>query len=433
MSSAESAVRIPVVGRVPGLVDQRRLPIIRNGAAVFAATLVWHGSNFAFNSVAARLLGPNGYSELAAAVTLLYIGSPLLVSIQTTTSRTVTSLSTRGDTVGIARLLTRLRTRLLLVGAAAVAAGVLFAGLFAHALHLSSGGAVAIVVAGLSISLLTHCQRGFLQGQERFGAYAASTASEAITKVGAAAAILVLLRRDVDGAVAAIPLAAACTLVLNSWLLRGTAAERGETAAHPRARRERPLPTLATFGLLAVLLSADVLAAKRFLPSHEAGLYAAVSLCGKTTFFATSFLAVFMFPVLSARHERGTDARRVLGSALAAVVCCSLLMSAIYASAPGVVVGPLFGPGFAGARPYVGWIGVAFGGYAVVYLCATSLLAQRRSIGAAILAGIAVLQVAGLAIVHGSIGAIVDVQLVVCWTGAALLATAAFMRREPGG
>ena len=261
-------------------------------------------SNFAFNSVTARLLGPSGYSELAATVALLYVASPVLVSIQTMTSRTVTSLRAAGGDGG-AMVFRGYRNRLLLAGLIATVVAFAISDSSAHLLHVHSGLAIAIVVLGLSVSLLTHCQRGVLQGEQQFKRFALSTSSEAIAKVIGAVLILGFVRRDVDGAVAAIPLAAVFTLAVNGFLLRPLARKSETRSERVRMTGGQPVSTILTFAFLAVLLSADVIAAKRFLPSHEAGLYAAVSLCGKTTFFVTSFVSILLFPMFTARREAG--------------------------------------------------------------------------------------------------------------------------------
>ena len=407
----------------------RRLPAVRGGFAVLAATLLWHGSNFAFNSVAARMLGPSGYSELAATVALLYVASPVLVSIQTMTSRTVTSLRAAGGTGG-ATVFRGYRNRLLLAGLIATVVAFAISDSSAHLLHVHSGLAIAIVVLGLSVSLLTHCQRGVLQGEQQFKRYALSTSSEAIAKVIGAVLILGFVRRDVDGAVAAIPLAAVFTLAVNGFLLRPLAGKSETRSERVRMTGGQPVATILTFAFLAVLLSADVIAAKRFLPSHEAGLYAAVSLCGKTTFFVTSFVSILLFPTFTARREAGQGSRRLLAWSLAGVLATAWAIAALYFVAPEVVVDPLFGSQYSAADAYVGWIGLAFGCYGVMYLSAMYLLAAGRRIGGAILAVVVGLQLAALLVEHRSVAAIVTVQLVVLALGATTLALVALIQRD---
>ena len=187
---------------------------------MFAATLLWHGSNFAFNSVAARMLGPAATASSLRQSRCSTSRAPLLVSIQTMTSSTATKLSVAGDLDGIRPLLAFHRRRLIVAGLVVAATIALTSSAAARFLRLDSGLPIAIVGVGLSLSLLTHSQRGVLQGTQRFGRYSLSTLVEASVKVIGAAVFVIWIWPSVDGAVIAIPMAAACSLVTNSLLLR---------------------------------------------------------------------------------------------------------------------------------------------------------------------------------------------------------------------
>jgi O-antigen/teichoic acid export membrane protein len=358
------------------------------------------------------------------------VASPVLVSIQTVTSRASTALIVAGEE-GAVRPMVRASTRrlALVAGLTAVVAAAV-SPLIGDLLRLQSGIPVAVVAAGLSLSLVTHCQRGALQGTGRFSRFAASTVVEGLAKVCGAAAILLLASRSVEAAAAAIPFAAACGLVANRTLLRGLpdSGDGRETVAGPIERGS--VSTLATFILLALLLSADVFAARHFLPGHEAGLYAAISLCGKVAYFATSAIPVFLFPSFSARRERGGDSRRLLAAGIAIVVAVCAAIASGYTLAPRLVLDPLFGARYAGAAGYLGEIAIAFGAYAITYLSATYLVACRSRAGAGILAAAAIAQVTALLFAHASVASIVHVQMVVLGAAAVATSAAAFLIRR---
>jgi O-antigen/teichoic acid export membrane protein len=182
--------------------------------------------------------------------------------------------------------------------------------------------------------------------------------------------------------------------------------------------------------VIAVLLSADILAAKRYLPPSAAGIYAAVSLCGKVVYFATSATSLLLFPHFSERHEQKRDGRKILGASLGVVAALSGILVAIYYLAPAVVVIPLYGSGYRAAEPYLGRIAIAFAFYALAYLAATYLLALRSWLGAAALSVAALVQLAALYSFHGSIGEVVTVQIVVLGATAIALVTLALVHRQ---
>jgi O-antigen/teichoic acid export membrane protein len=423
MSVAEQVLGATVARRSR---PSARRNLLRGGTLVVGSTLVWHGCNFAFNSVSARLLGPGGFSDLAAAVTLLYLASPLLTSVQTLTSRAVTSLEVAGERSRIRAVARRSCLRLAGAGAVVAVACSLASHPIARFLHLDSGWPIAIVGGGLCLSAVTHCQRGILQGLQRFERYAASTVVEASVKVAAVGVLVGWVSRSVDAAVAAVPVAAACALAANAALLRFL--PRGEKEPKPIAARQSGT-TATTFVFLALLLSVDVLAAKRYLPPHDAGLYAAVSLSGKVVYFATSALSFFLFPFFSERRDRDLDGRRQLAVGLVLIAACSAVLVAAYTAVPRFTVDLLFGGRFAGAAPYLGQIGIAFAGYALAYLAATFLLAQRSRLGAALLGAGVLLQVGALYVRHASVGQIVHVQVATLWATAVALGVAAFLCR----
>jgi O-antigen/teichoic acid export membrane protein len=401
---------------------------LRGGALVMGSTLVWHLSNFAFNSVSARILGPTSYGTLAVVVALLYVASPLFFSIQTVTSRMTTRLAARGELGELARLIPCYGRRLALAGLLIAVVVALSSSGLASFLRVSSAAPIAILGLALLFAAITHFQRGVLQGTMRFERYALSTICEAIAKIGACLVLLLLLWRSVDAAVLAIAVGTLVGMLVNYVLLRFLPASRRhlQPIAHPF---RYSLVTLSCLLLLAALLSVDLLAAKRYLDPHAAGLYAAISLSGKIVFFATSALAVYLFPVFSERQERGLDSKRPLSVALCCLAGGSALLLGVYFLAPQMVVMPLFGAHYAAAGTYVGWMAAAFSAYAVVYLMATYLLSQQSSLVTPVLAIGAFVQLGGLYAFHSSITDIITVQFVVMLSLALAMTTLAMQAR----
>lgn len=394
---------------------------------MIASTLVWHAANFLFNSVAARALGPAHYGSLAAVVAILYVASPVFVSMQTVASRLTTTLSLEGQPERIRGLLRFYTLRIAGVFVLLALVFVLLSGALAEFLNVPSPLSVAILAGAFVTSVFTHMQRGVLQGSREFGRYALSQVAEAVAKIVFAVVLLVWVWQSVGGGVLSIVLASAVGALVNLSLLSymPKPTRRVEPIPHPY---RYSLTTLVSLVLLALLLSVDVLAAKRYLPSHEAGVYAAVSLCGKIVFFATSAITLFLFPFFSARQEQGRDARGPFAAAIGVVAGMATVVVALYFVAPSVVVVPLFGRDYSHANGYLAYSGIAFGCYALVYLTAMFMLSQRDARGAAVLACALAVQLTGLYTFHGSIADIIGVQLAVLATSALVLGALAASR-----
>jgi O-antigen/teichoic acid export membrane protein len=403
---------------------------VRGGTLVVGATLLWHLSNLVFNLVAARALGPSSYGELAAAVTLLYLASPLFVAVQTVASRIATACWARGDDATIGALLRFYAVRLAVAALLLTAGVVIASSALARFLRVSSGRPLAILACAFPFYVVSHMQRGVLQGALQFPRYAAGSASEALCKVVATVGALLVIWKTVDAAVLALVISAAAAVAVNWLLLSFLPRPRARLApmSHPY---RYSLTTLASLTLLAVLLSVDILAAKRYLVPHDAGLYASASLCGKIVFFATSCLSLVLFPLFSSQEERGLDARGPLSKGLALVGAMSVALVLVYALVPRAVIVPLFGDRFGAAAPELAWMGVAYALYGIAYLAAVFLLAQKRLAGTTALAVAALAQLAGFYAFHSTIRELIAVNVVVFACAAAALVLIALHRRAP--
>lgn len=405
-----------------------RTPFVRAGAPVLAATLLWQMSNFVFNAAGARLLGPATYGSLAAAVGLLYLVNPLLVTIQTVASRETTAYISSGR-------LSELRSAMWFYGWRLGAAGVVAFVALAVAspwisgfLKIDTTGPIIVLAAALPLWCIALLQRGVFQGSQRFGRLAVSTAVEALAKIASAIALLTLFWRGATGGMVAVVVGAGCALVVGSLMLRYL--PYSEVRHTPRVHPARySLITLATLILLAVLLSSDTLAAKHYLSPETAGLYAGVSICGKIVYFITSVLAIYLFPLFSAHHDRGQDARKTLGIALAAILGGAVVLAAIFNAAPQLVVSPLLGTKFAAAGQFVELAGIAFGLYGCVYLCAMYLLAQRQSAVIAVLGAAAAGLLVGMHTSHSTIPQLLHVLIATFGATAVVLATWAMVHK----
>jgi O-antigen/teichoic acid export membrane protein len=417
-------------GTSSGVASRRAL--VRGGALVFAGTAAWQASNFLFNSVSARLLGPTPYGNLAALTGLAFLAGPIFASAQTVATRLTATALAGGDLERVRGLLRFYVRRVALVGGLAALAFALVSGSVARALRVPSTLPVILLGALFMFSPITHAQRGVMLGAQRFARFGASAAAEGATKIAAAVLLLRVVWRNEASAILAIVVASIVSAVLNRAMLRflPDPAEAVRPITHPYRYAAY---TLATFVVLAGLLSSDVLAAHRYLDARTAGVYAAVSLCGKIAFFITSPLAVFLFPLFSEHQDRGLDSRMALVRGLGVVAAGGTVLYGIYSRMPQVLIRPLFGHGFAAAAPHIGMMAVAFALYAVMYLSAMYLLSQRRVAGPAILVPVLLTQVVAFRAFHGTIGQMIWVQIGVF--GAAsicLVAWALSARPAPG-
>lgn len=383
--------------------------LIKGGALVFCATLVWQFSNFAFNVVGAHELGPEMYGVLAAAMGLSYLLNPIIQAVQTVASRESTSVIVDDQASQIRAIV---NYYLLRVGGAAVALAALvivLSPLISRALRLNS--AVLVAIFGLVIPTLvaTGIVRGVHQGTRRFGRYALGTIAEGVTKITAAVAFLILVSRAPVSGMLALLASAVVALAVNVVLLRHF--PKSAKRFHPvHVSIRYSLSTFIVFGLQAILLSVDTIAARLTLPAHSAGVYAGISLAGKIVYFATTALTAFLFPIFSARIDRGLETRRWLWISMILVATVSSVVVAFFSWAPYLVTKLLLGSRYNSIALDIRIMGGIFAIYAMAMLLATYLLARRqRGISIALALAVAV-QIGGFAMFHGSVNDLMRVE-----------------------
>jgi O-antigen/teichoic acid export membrane protein len=405
--------------------------LVAGGLAVVVGTAAFQLANFLTNAVAARALGPESYADLAAVIGLVYLTSPLFISLQTVASRVTTTSIAEGQGRKVRGLLAYYAVRVTAI--VALLGGVLAvgSGLVARAFQIPSALPIALLSIVFACSAVTHLQRGVLQGARRFGQFGASSAIEGWMKLATVVVLLRFVTASPSIVVTALIAGGVVASVANWSMLRSMPpSEYGVLPdTHPFLLSAK---TLGTLLLLALLLSVDVIAANRYLAGTTAGIYAALSLTAKTVFFATAALTTFAFPIFSERHDLGQEARPllvwILGVDVAIVACATVGLTAF----PTVFLSALFGDRFLAAAPYVPFAAVGFGLYAILHACSMYLLSQGRTVAIVVLGACALAQLAGLRAFHDSIPVLLTVQGAVFGAGAVtLLAVALIERRAP--
>jgi hypothetical protein len=378
----ESAVQ---VGRLAG--EQLAVASGQLGAGV---------GNLLFSLVAARLLAPGAFAELAAFLALY-----LLIHVPAGSLSAGSALSPE--------LAARARRRALKAGLAVGGALALLAIPLGALLDLSPALVLAAAAAAPTAGLLA-LDRGRLYGLRRRTRVVGSLLAEPAVRLSLGVALAAL----------AGPVGGAIAVVVAGWAALAVAHLPG--SALPASAPERSSQTgvaVAAFLLLAIVQNQDVLLANALLGPDEAGRFAVLSTLGGVAAFATTTVPLMLLP------RAGRDALR---AALIVAALLGLGAVAVIAISPSALVGAVFGARYeevgALAVPYV--LAMALLGVArvlVAHACAGR--AARRAV--ALLVPVALLH-AGLIVVLGDTAAGVATATLVATTtltaGAATLVVA---------
>jgi len=348
----QTGARLDVSRRLASFLHDR---LVRQNLVLFAGGLVAGIGGFVYHAIAGRILGPEIYGQVAFLIAVYAVGTGPALILIVVLARYTAMLAARGDP-GVRSLLAR-TVRLIAIPCLFF---ILLTALFGHsiAVYAHVGSTIPILVLGFSIALIWQVAipRGILQGLQRFTALSLNLSLELVVRT---VVVFVLLRAGyaVSGAMTAVFAGLAFVFCLGLWSLRDHF-RRGRSRV--RLRVMAGFSLTATAGIIGVLIlyNQDVILAKHYLNDHDAGIYGGLNKIGTILYFLTLSVSQVLFPRVVEAVAREQHPGRILLSS--AGILCVLGAGAllVFAVAPGLVVGILFGPAFRDAVPLVFPVGV---------------------------------------------------------------------------
>jgi hypothetical protein len=361
------------VAAAPQVTARRRLAVEQ--LTVAGGQLAAGAGNLLFALVAARVLAPGAFAELAAFLALY-----LVIHVP------AASLSA-GSALQPA-LAAEARRRVLAIGVAAGAGLALLSAPAARELALPPALLLAAAASAPTAGLIA-LDRGRLYGLGRHARVVGSLLAEPLVRLGAGIALAAVVG-PVGGAVGVVAAGWAALAIAH---LPASPGPREAPAPRPATAVGRPAAAVLTFLLLAVVQSQDIVLANAVLPEDEAGRFAVLSTLGGAAAFATTTV-----PLVLLTHSRGGRGG-ALRVAVAVAGALGLAVAAVVAISPAALVGAVFGARYedvgALAVPYVlamGLLGVAR--VLTAHACATGRAGFAVGLVGAVGAGQAALVVA---------------------------------------
>ncbi len=363
--------------------------------------------NFGYNVVVAHKLGPAGFGNAAAAVTLLMLVSCITLAFQLVCAKFVAKNEAPGAKAAVYLALLR---RSWLVGVLLGSVLLMAAGTVARYLNLSSSLIVILLAFGIAFYIPLGVKRGGMQGMCQFTALTWNFVIEAGVKF-LGAVILVATGFGVLGAVEAI----SASVVLAYFVAPvDRTLEDNPVSGLPASFREG-MQAIVFFVGQVVINNVDILLVKHFFAATEAGMYAAVALVGRVLYFASWSIVSAMFPI-SAGAKPKEEQPSVLVVPLLFVLGISVLFILGLGIFPDLVLRTVFGAGFNALGHGLNSLLSLYAAATGVYSLAVVLMAYEMSRRIAntgwlqlLLSGAIVL---GIYFFHASLREVVMVQLV---------------------
>lgn len=398
---------------------QRLISYLRSDRTIQANVIMVGGNFFAnigaylYYLVMGRLMIPSDYGELQSLIALTGIFVVPLATVGTVIAKYVSSyagMDQRGKVTALYALFTRFNVGIFVVG------GVFFlllTPLILSFLHLTNWLNVLILDIGLFFGLFIVLNKATLQGLSMFVELTIIQFIESYGKLllGVTA---VLLGLGVPGAFGAFVFIGLISFVYMYWTLQRRLPSVDRQFKLPYASMTRfAVPSfLATLGVVS-FYSTDVVLVRHFFDSHNAGLYAALSVLGKIIFFGAAPVSVAMFPLVSEAHSRGEKFQRIFLISFAATIAIAGTTSLVYTLIPNFALGVMIGKQYIEAAPLLWRFSLFLSLVALINLFALYFLSIHRMTPVYLVALGALAQATLLWLYHGSLIQVITISLTV--------------------
>ncbi len=308
--------------------------MVRQGALVFAATMVLNFGGFAFHAVASRRIGVADYGILYALIstsTILAVPANLAAPV---IARFAAEFRVLHDDRHVRRLVVDVARAFGILGGIYVAVSLLTMRVAGAFLHAPPWIVPLVAVLGGTL-LLSLVLRAVAQGTQDFAGFARSCVADGLAKVAG-----VVLFTAVGLTLLGGMLGFLCGAVGGATAIAFTLAARFRAVEGCTIHYDWRRIAISGIGAAAITLagaligSADVILVKHFFDPDQAGIYSAASLAGKILLYFVGFVPTVLLPQATERHVRGERTRDALA------MCVGLLLGI---SVVGLIAVRLFG------------------------------------------------------------------------------------------
>jgi len=380
-----------------------------NSAIVFAGSMVSNVGAYLYHLVVGRILGPSGYGELSSLISLLYIlGVPTIV-LQTVLVKYFSTCKAKNSPGQAKYLFRKMLKTIVIILIPVVIILCLISPFIAGFLNLSGSRVVLWVFFVFAISTLTALNSSVIQGFQLFLWFSVLTAGGTLLKLFVS---IPFAYYGVEMTMIATFLIITAVYVLYFIPIRFMFRSKEENMDITKKDFVRySLPSFLTLLGMTSLYSIDIVLAKHYLPSFDAGIYSSVAVLGKIIFYASAAIGTVLFPIIAERYAKRKETFAIIKLAVILVAIVSLGVTMVYTIFPISVVHLLFGTSFDRAASYLGIFAVFITIYSIVNIIVLSCLAIEKMHVYIFTCIAALLQIVLISLYHESLSSIIYINI----------------------
>lgn len=352
-----------------------------------------------FHFVGARLLGAEDYGILATILGISFILGIPSEAIQTIISSYTTKFQINREYSKIKNLIKKSYRKLFFVSLISVVFLTIASPFIGSFLSIDYK-LILLLNFLLVMAFILPINRGVLQGQKKFFKLGISLVAESLSKL-VLMIILVLIGWRVYGAMTAIIMGFLISFVISIFFINKILKVKVKGNSFSGIYSYSWI-VLITTGCLILFYSVDIILAKRFFSSIDVGLYAAISVLGKTLFWLTSPVSKAMFPLVSEKREKDKCSKDIVKESLLIVSCLCLVGIFIFGFFPEMLIKILYGSTYLKYSNLLVYLGIAMSLLALTNIFIFDAISNKRKISLFLILFV-ILQVILLSLFHNTI------------------------------
>jgi O-antigen/teichoic acid export membrane protein len=374
---------------------------------MFVATILGGGCDYFYQIIMGRQLGPAGYSELNALLSIFYIISVPTQTIAAFMVRFVSKYKADNKESVIAWLV-RKTLLISLIAGILMSIGILIAiPSITRFISLSSSVPLFMLMLGTIIVMMSPTGYGTVQGLQRFHLSALCGISGPLTKLGFGI-ILVIAGFGINGAFGGAIIGTFFTFLVGMIAIRDYFTKPASLTEKPDLSNvERYLfKAIIAVVCFSILINIDVFVARQYLGPHDAGLYTVASILSKVIWFMPGAVSTVMFPRVSEYYTKNKDTTTVMRKSIFYTLLMTGIVAALYVIAPAQIINLLYGGAYIDAAPALSILGIAMTLFGLSSLFMNYGLAIENPVYVAIFSFFTALQIILIIMFHSSMIAI---------------------------
>jgi len=299
-------------GENPGSGQMKETSIIRkflnNNLLILILLNSSNVFNYLFQLVVGRALMPEEYGKFNALNSTAVILSAPVAVLPLVFSRQTIKLAH----ISLAKVKTLLSKGLqvmVLVATGTFLVGTLAIPWIKDFLHITTNLPIYIMLAYLSLSLISPLPLGVLQGLHRFLPFGLGISSISLVRFLAGMLLVVVLGWGVNGALLSGGIGMCVGITISIWATRDILMQPGESLLDNTFKEMRTysLPVFCSVTMLMAVGNLDIVLVRHYCSPEEAGMYSAAAVIGRIALYLPMALVAVLFPEVVKSKEDGRE------------------------------------------------------------------------------------------------------------------------------